>query len=164
MRFVAFDLETTGTLPGVDRIVEIGAVRMVNGEVDAVFSTLVDPLIPIPAGASRVNGISDEMVAGKPKVEELLGALTEFCGDDLMVAHNAAFDIGVLRAGLAAHGRAVPRFRYLCTRDVARAAWPGEASYGLAAMAGKIGLAFGHHRPGGRGETACAAGAGAGGR
>ncbi len=46
MRFVAFDLETTGTMPGVDRIVEIGAVRLIDGEVDAVFSTLVDPERP----------------------------------------------------------------------------------------------------------------------
>src|SRR5690606_32807161 len=92
MRFIAFDLETTGTLPGVDRIVEIGAVRFVNGEIDGVYSTLVDPQMPMPAGASAVNGITDEMLQGKPKIEELLSSLSEFCGDDILVAHNAAFD------------------------------------------------------------------------
>jgi len=73
MRFIAFDLETTGTLPGVDKIVEVGAVRFINGEIDAVFSTLVDPLRAIPAAASRVNGISDDMVLGKPKIENAAG-------------------------------------------------------------------------------------------
>ena len=65
MRFIAFDLETTGTVPGVDQIVEIGAVRFVNGQPEAIFATLVDPLRPIPPGASAVNGISDDMVKGK---------------------------------------------------------------------------------------------------
>ena len=55
MKFVAFDLETTGFLPGVDKIVEIGAVRFVNGEAESVFSTLVDPGMPIPEAASKVN-------------------------------------------------------------------------------------------------------------
>ncbi|MCB0370450.1 MAG: 3'-5' exonuclease, partial [Bdellovibrionales bacterium] len=60
MRFIAFDLETTGTLPGIDSIVEIGAVRFVDGQVEAIYSTLVNPQKPIPPGASRVNGITDD--------------------------------------------------------------------------------------------------------
>ena len=64
MRFISFDLETTGFISGVDQIVEIGAVRYINGEPDAVFATLIDPKIQIPEGASRVNGITDQMVTG----------------------------------------------------------------------------------------------------
>ncbi len=64
MRFIAFDLETTGTVPGVDRIVEIGAVLIDNGQVQAVFSTLINPQIPIPPGATAVNKITNDMVAG----------------------------------------------------------------------------------------------------
>lgn len=134
MRFVAFDLETTGTLPGVDRIVEIGAVRMVNGEVDAVFSTLVDPCIPIPVGASRVNGITDDMVAGKPKVEELLAALCEFCGDDLMVAHNAAFDFQFLASDFKKHEMRTPRGLVLCSYLMAKKVFPGLANYKLGTL------------------------------
>ncbi len=72
MTFVSFDLETTGFIAGVDRIVEIGAIRFINGTVDSVYSTLVDPLIEIPEGASRVNGISNDMVRGKPTIDKLL--------------------------------------------------------------------------------------------
>ena len=134
MRFIAFDLETTGTLPGVDRIVEIGAVRFHNGEVDAVFSTLVDPLIPIPAGASRVNNITDDMVEGKPKIEELLGPLSEFCGDDLMVAHNAAFDYGFLSADFKRHEMRTPTGLVLCSYLMAKKVFPGLANYKLGTL------------------------------
>ena len=125
MRFVAFDLETTGTLPGVDRIVEIGAVRLIDGEVDAIFSTLVDPERPMPEGATRVNGITDDMLVGKPKIEACLGPLSEFCGDDLMVAHNAAFDYGFLLSEYRRHDCATPRGLVMCSFLLAKKMFPG---------------------------------------
>lgn len=134
MRFVAFDLETTGFLPGVDRVVELGAVRMVNGEVDAVFSTLVDPQIPIPAGASSVNGITDDMVAGKPRIEDLLGPLCEFCGDDLLVAHNAAFDFQFLVSDFKKHEMKTPSGLVLCSYLMAKKVYPGLANYKLGTL------------------------------
>ena len=75
MDFIAFDLETTGTVPGVDRIVEIGAVKFSNGQPVETFSTLINPGIPIPEGASRVNGIFDDMVQGQPVIEDILELL-----------------------------------------------------------------------------------------
>ena len=72
MRFIAFDLETTGTVPGVDKIVEIGAVRFIDGVPEAIFATLIDPLRPIAPGATAVNGISDDMVKGKPTIDKIL--------------------------------------------------------------------------------------------
>jgi DNA polymerase-3 subunit epsilon len=134
MRFVAFDLETTGFLPGVDRVVELGAVRMVDGTVDAVFSTLVDPQIPIPAAASSVNGITDDMVAGKPKIEDLLGPLQEFCGDDLMVAHNAAFDFQFLVSDFKKHEMRTPSGLVLCSYLMAKKVYPGLANYKLGTL------------------------------
>lgn len=134
MRFVAFDLETTGFLPGVDRVVELGAVRMVNGEVDAVFSTLVDPQIPIPAAASNVNGITDDMVAGKPRIEDLLAPLQEFCGDDLMVAHNAAFDFQFLVSDFKKHEMKTPSGLVLCSYLMAKKVYPGLANYKLGTL------------------------------
>ena len=71
MRFISFDLETTGFISGVDQIVEIGAIRYVDGQPDAVFATLVDPKMSIPEGASRVNGITNDMVAGKITIVEV---------------------------------------------------------------------------------------------
>lgn len=134
MRFVAFDLETTGIMPGVDRIVEIGAVRIENGEVIAVFSTLVDPGISIPAGASAVNGITDDMVTGKPKVEDLLTPLTEFCGEDVLVAHNAAFDTAFLLSDYKKHEVPTPKGVILDSYPMAKKIFPGLANYKLSTL------------------------------
>lgn len=147
MRFIAFDLETTGTLPGVDRIVEIGAVKFFNGEVEAVFSTLVDPLRSIPAGASAVNGITDDMVVGKPKIEELLEPLTEFCGDDPLIAHNAVFDYGFLNAEYVRHEKRTPRGVVLDSWPMAKKVYPGLANYKLGTLVQHCGIeAKGFHR------------------
>jgi DNA polymerase-3 subunit epsilon len=147
MRFIAFDLETTGTLPGVDKIVEIGAVRFVNGEVDAVFSTLVDPLRSIPAGATRVNGITDDMVVGKPKIEELLEPLSEFCADDHLIAHNAVFDYGFLNADYVRHEKRTPRGVVLDSYPMAKKVYPGLANYKLGTLVQHLGIeAKGFHR------------------
>lgn len=147
MRFIAFDLETTGTLPGVDKIVEIGAVRFINGEVDAVFSTLVDPLRSIPAGASAVNGISDDMVLGKPKIEELLAPFSEFCADDTLIAHNAAFDYGFLAADYTRFEISTPRGVVLDSYPMAKKIFPGLANYKLSTLVQHLNIdAKGFHR------------------
>lgn len=134
MRFVAFDLETTGFLPGIDRIVEIGAVRFVEGQVEAVFSTLVDPLMPIPEAASRVNGIFNEMVTGKPTIESLLPSFAEFCGHDPMVAHNAAFDFQFLVSEIQKHETPAPKGIVLDTFTMAKKIFPGLANYKLGTL------------------------------
>ena len=94
--FVAFDLETTGLTPVVDRIVEIGAVRFRAGEVLDTFQTLMDPKMPITPGASATNGITDDMVKGQPTIEEVLPRFMDFLGQDIPVAHHAPFDVGFL--------------------------------------------------------------------
>ncbi len=147
MKFIAFDLETTGTLPGVDKIVEIGAVRYIDGEVDSVFSTLVDPQRTIPAGASAVNGITDDMVVGKPKIEELLAPFTEFCGDDVLVAHNAVFDFGFLNAAYTKFEMSTPRGVILDTWPMAKKVLPGLANYKLGTLVRHLEIeAKGFHR------------------
>lgn len=147
MKFIAFDLETTGTLPGVDRIVEIGAVCFVDGQVESVFSTLVDPERSIPAEASAVNGISNEMVAGKPKIEGLLGPLAEFCGDEILVAHNAAFDFQFLTSEYKRCEIPAPRGPVLCTYLMAKKIFPGLANYKLGTLVQHLQIdANGFHR------------------
>lgn len=134
MRFIAFDVETTGTVPGVDTIIEIGAVRFVDGVVDAVFSTLVDPQRPIPPGASQVNGISDDMVKGKPLLQDLLEPLAEFCGDDIMVAHNAPFDAQFLTASIKKFETKAPQGLVLDTLAISRKVIPGLPNYKLGTL------------------------------
>jgi DNA polymerase-3 subunit epsilon len=134
MRFIAFDLETTGTVAGADQIVEIGAVRFINGQVEGIFSTLVDPRRPIPPGASAVNGISNDMVQGKPFIETLLESFTEFCGDDHLVAHNAPFDAQFLAADFKKFDLPTPQGLILDTLPIARKVFPGLANYKLGTL------------------------------
>lgn len=134
MDFIAFDLETTGTMAGVDRIVEVGAVRFKEGIVDAVFATLVDPQMIIPIEATRVNHITNDMVKGKPTINELLEGLTSFCADLPLVAHNAPFDIGFLLADYQAHKTPAPAGVVLDTLPIARKVLPGLPNYRLGTL------------------------------
>lgn len=147
MRFIAFDLETTGTLPGVDRIVEVGAVRFVDGKVEAVYSTLVDPRTPMPEAASRVNGITDDMLEGKPVIESLLPSFAEFCGSDVIVAHNAAFDTQFLTADIKKYESKAPTGVILDTYTMAKKVLPGLANYKLGTLVQHLDIpAGGFHR------------------
>ncbi len=134
MKFIAFDLETTGTVPGVDQIVEIGAVRFNNGIVESVFSTLIDPLRSIPPGASAVNGISDDMVRGKPKIESILPSFAEFCEDLIMVAHNAPFDAQFLNSDIKKFESPAPRGLIIDTLTISRKVFPGLPNYKLGTL------------------------------
>lgn len=140
MKFIAFDLETTGFLAGMDRIVEIGAVRFENGQPDALFSTLVDPNMHIPEGASKVNGITDEMVKGKPQIQALLQPFAEFCGEHTVVAHNASFDAQFLTADIEKHTSSAPRGVVLDTLALARKVYPGLPNYKLGTLIQHLGI------------------------
>jgi DNA polymerase-3 subunit epsilon len=96
IEFVAFDIETTGLTPVVDRIVEIGAVKFRNGEVIENLQELIDPQMPISPGAFAVNGITDDMVRDKPTIDEVLPRFLEFLGEAVPIAHHAPFDVGFL--------------------------------------------------------------------
>ena len=134
MRFIAFDLETTGTVPGVDQIVEIGAVRFNEGVVESVFATLIDPLKSIPPGATAVNGITDQMVQGKPRIETILASFAEFCQDSILVAHNAPFDCQFLSCDIKKFESPAPRGLLLDTLPISRKVFPGMPNYKLGTL------------------------------
>ena len=96
--FVAFDLETTGLSSRTDRIIEIGAVLMKNGQEIDRFQTFVDPERKLEKKIIDLTGITDDMLVGAPKIEEVLPKFLEFVGDRVLVAHNADFDTGFIRA------------------------------------------------------------------
>jgi DNA polymerase III epsilon subunit family exonuclease len=103
MNFSVLDVETTGLSPrNGDRICEIGVVRVRDGRPVANFQTLVDPGIPIPPGASRINGITDEMVADAPLFSEVAEEFRRFVGDGVLAIYNAPFDMNFIRNELAA--------------------------------------------------------------
>lgn len=93
---VVFDTETTGLAPGRDRIIEIAAVRFVDGEATEAFHTYINPGRPIPAEASKINLIKDEMVADSPSIGQVLPAFDEFIGSSALVAHNLDFDLSFI--------------------------------------------------------------------
>ncbi len=129
--FVAFDTETTGLVPGVDRIVELAAVLFDADRVIDTWSALVDPGIPMPPDASGVNGITDSMLKGKPGVRTVLPGFLSFLSRGAPVAHNAVFDVGFLCAELEQGGLDAPAGPVLDTRNLARRAFPGRYSYSL---------------------------------
>lgn len=118
--FVVVDLETTGGKAAEDAITEIGAVKIRGGEVLGEFATLVDPGRPIPPYIVQLTGITTAMVYAAPKIEEVLPAFLEFASGAVLVAHNAGFDVGFLKAATAQCKLAWPRFQVLCTVKLAR--------------------------------------------
>jgi DNA polymerase-3 subunit epsilon len=94
--YVVVDLETTGLRPGQSGICEIGAVRLRGFEVEAEFQTLVNPGLPIAAGASAVTGLRSEQLRGAPRPATAVRDFLAFAGDGVLVAHNARFDLAFL--------------------------------------------------------------------
>jgi DNA polymerase-3 subunit epsilon len=118
--FVVVDLETTGASPATCSITEIGAVKVRGGEVLGEFATLVRPAEPIPPFIAVLTGITDAMVATAPPLAAALPAFLEFARGTVLVAHNAPFDIGFLRAACDATGHRWPAAAVVDTAHLAR--------------------------------------------
>jgi DNA polymerase III subunit epsilon len=118
--FVVVDLETTGGSPNEADITEVGAVKVRGGEVLGEFQTLVRPSTTIPPFVAVLTGITDAMVATAPRLGSVLPAFLEFARGTTLVAHNAPFDVGFLKAACDRTGHAWPRFEVLDTARLAR--------------------------------------------
>ncbi len=150
-RYVVFDTETTGLDPLNDRMTEIGAVLVEDGAVvegpKGRFATFVDPGCPIPPRITELTGITDAMVAGAPAPDEVIRRFREFCGDAVLVAHNAgSFDMPLIRKAAERAGFGFAN-TYVDTLPLAQALYPGLHNYKLDTVNRHLGLApFGHHR------------------
>lgn len=98
--FVVFDIETTGLSSAHDQITEIGAIKIEQGEIVSEFSQLINPGVNITTEISELTGITNEMVASAPPIENVLPKFIDFCEEAVLVAHNANFDIGFIRENL----------------------------------------------------------------
>jgi DNA polymerase-3 subunit epsilon len=134
MKYIAFDTETTGFLPGVDKLIEISAIRFESGSPTGMFSTLIDPQRSIPAPVVKMTGITEEMVKGKPTVDAIIESFAEFCGDDLMVAHNANFDFQFVVEDIKKFESPAPTGLVLDTCAMARKVFPGLLNYKLGTL------------------------------
>lgn len=95
--YVAMDLETTGLNPRLDKIIEIGAVKVRNGVVTDTFCTYVNPAKSIPERITELTGIQNEDVKGAPYIEEVLSQFMEFLGEDYLLGHNIIFDYSFVK-------------------------------------------------------------------
>ncbi|MEY8040781.1 DEDD exonuclease domain-containing protein [Saccharopolyspora cebuensis] len=118
--FVVVDLETTGADRTQDAVTEIGAVKVRGGAVLGEFATLVDPEHGIPPAVVSITGITEAMVRGAPRFDTVLPAFLEFCQGAVLVAHNAPFDLGFLRAGCEHQGLRWPAPAVVDTVRLAR--------------------------------------------
>ncbi|HXH03924.1 MAG TPA: exonuclease domain-containing protein [Candidatus Competibacteraceae bacterium] len=142
LTYTVFDTETTGLDPaGGDEIIQIGAVRIVNGRLlrHEVFDQLIDPRRPLDPESARIHGISAEMLRGQPGIEQVLPAFHQFCEDTVLVAHNAAFDMRFLQLKEQATGIAF-RQPVLDTLLLSAVIHPHQESHRLEAIAERLGI------------------------
>jgi DNA polymerase III epsilon subunit family exonuclease len=118
--FIAFDLETTGTNPKKDAILEIGAALFVDNKLTETFGIFVNPGREIPAEATRVHGITNDMVANGLKLLDALEQFTNFCSNRLLVAHNASFDFRFLSEAMNNERSVSPKGLILDTYKIAK--------------------------------------------
>ena len=143
---VVFDIETTGFSPLKNKIIEIGAVKVENGKIVDRFSTFVNPEVPIPFEIEKLTSISDNMVLGAPKIEEVLPKFLEFCSDAVMVAHNASFDMSFIRHNAMLQGKSFEP-TVLDTVSMARFLLPNLNRFKLDTVAKELRISLeNHHR------------------
>ena len=144
--YVVFDLETTGFSAIKDKIIEIGAVKVVNGEIVDTFSTFVNPRRPIPFEITQLTSITDEMVMEYPDIETILPQFLEFIGDAVLVAHNAGFDVGFMEQNCR-YQEIEPHFISVDTVALARVLMPTLSKYKLNVVAKALNISLeNHHR------------------
>lgn len=133
------DVETTGGHPGWHRITEIAIVAMQGGEVEWEWSSLVDPGRPIPPSIQLLTGITDEMVAGAPRFEDLARDILERLAGRVFVAHNVRFDYGFVRAALrrAGHAFGAPQ---VCTVRLSRRLYADGGRHDLDSVMARHGI------------------------
>ncbi|SME97273.1 3'-5' exonuclease [Pseudobacteriovorax antillogorgiicola] len=140
-RLVVFDFETTGLDSYKDRIIEIGGLVVENGKAVDEFSTLIKPDIPLPTTASKITGITEEMLADQPSIEDELPKFLKFIEGSILVAHNAEFDMAFLRNTCERLGYQI-QWPSFCTLKLARALLPDLESKNLDTLAQHYQLSF----------------------
>ncbi len=144
--YVVFDLETTGLKADYEAITEIGAVKIKDGLIVDSFSQLVNPERDIPAEITQITGITDEMVKDMPTIAEVLPKFKDFCGEAVMVAHNAKFDMSFIYAAARQLKIYFPN-KTMDTLKMSRDLFPNEEVHKLDFVCERLGVKLdNHHR------------------
>ncbi len=138
--FVVVDLETTSLGTSAHHIIEIAAARVQRGKVIEELSQLINPGLRLPPFITHLTGIDDAMLAGRPNIFEVWPRILQFIGNDVLVAHNANFDMSFLNAVATLLNGAALTNPVLCTLKLARQLLPGLKRRGLDALAAHFGI------------------------
>ena len=137
--YCVFDLETTGISANNEKITEIGAMKIKNGEVIDTFECFVNPEKPIPERVVEITHITNDMVKDAETIDTVLPKFLDFIGDSVLVAHNAEFDVGFIR-----HNASIQQLRfdntYIDTLKLAKDLFPDYKKYKLGIIADKLGI------------------------
>jgi DNA polymerase III subunit alpha, Gram-positive type len=118
--YVVFDVETTGLSAVYNKIIELAAVKIRGGEIIDRFEAFANPHEPLSQTTIELTGITDDMVKNAPEIEEVIRDFHSFMGDDILVAHNASFDMGFLNEGLRKIGIGEAKNPVIDTLELAR--------------------------------------------
>ena len=144
--FVVFDIETTGFSPVNNKIIEIGAVKIQQGEITDRFSVFVNPGVPIPFEIEKLTSINDSMVMDAPPIEVILPQFLDFCQNAVLVAHNANFDMSFIMENAKKQGL-LRKFTFVDTLGIARVLLTHQAKHTLDAVAKTLSISLeNHHR------------------
>ncbi|MEH6940468.1 PolC-type DNA polymerase III, partial [Bacillus sp. JJ722] len=145
--YVVFDVETTGLSAVYDTIIELAAVKIKDGEIIDTFESFANPHHPLSATTIDLTGITDDMVQDAPEVAEVLKRFKDWTGNDVLVAHNASFDMGFLNVGYKKIGFDKASNPVIDTLELGRFLYPELKNHRLNTLAKKFDINLTqHHR------------------
>jgi len=142
VEYCIIDIETTGFNRQYDRIIEIGAVKIVDGELFSKMDILINPERAVPFKITQLTGLAEEMLVDKPTFTEIIPVLREFIGNSVLVAHHSDFDLGFINASLQRCGDEPLENITLCSCKIARRLFPTLRSHSLDSVAKYLNLSF----------------------
>lgn len=144
MNYFVIDFETANS--NRNSACALGIVEVKNNIIVNEWDYLIDPEDYFDSFNVFIHGITPEMVEGKPTLKELWPEIKLILSDKIVIAHNASFDISVLRWSLSKYNIEFPNFKYSCTRILAKKTWPSLVNYKLDTIANYLGIDFIHHQ------------------
>ena len=140
--YCVIDTETTGLSPYYDEVLEVSILRVRNNEIVSKYSQLVEPQYPIPYFITQLTGITNEMVAGKPKISDIENDVLSFIGTDIIIGHNTSFDISFLNASFE---KSIDN-QYMDTCQFCRKVYPELEHHRLSDMTEYLKISTNEHR------------------